>query len=113
MAEPSHRERFWVTDPPAVFEGEDEDLGQNLLIVFTTRGKLLHYYKEGLDIEVDRRKCMVRRWAMLKKDCAQIQMAGVAIDPEVEGLSHIVLFQTKSQIDQGAVAMANGLLKKT
>jgi hypothetical protein len=92
MAEPDPRDKFWVVDPPAVYE--DEENGTVLLLIFTTRGQLLHYFRNvpGLP-KLERDSTMSRRYGRLKQDIKRLGWSGIVIDPNpTGGESRIIRF---------------------
>ena len=93
MQEPKSREKFWITDPPFIFE--DEENGVVLIGVFSNRGKLKDYYNAH-DLWVsDNPNLTLRRYGRLKQDCSVLGWSGLAIDPDPEsGVSRIIIFKS-------------------
>lgn len=91
MPEPKPRQKFWVTDPPATFDNEEE--GVVLICVFSTRRLLKDFYdSQGLPEEA-RAEPQIRRYGKLKRDCGMIGWQGIAIDPDPEtGRCRIIRF---------------------
>jgi hypothetical protein len=91
MAEPKPREKFWVTDPPATFD--DEENGTVLICVFSNRRLLKAFYEsQGIENPAERHM-QIRRYRKLKTDCHRLGWNGLAIDPDPEtGNCRIIRF---------------------
>ncbi len=91
------RTKFWVTDPPAVYE--DDEQGVCFMLVFTTRRLLMDHY-QSLDggKELGRRTPIQKRWARLVGYVKALRLHGINIDPDPNGVkpSTLVIFNSET-----------------
>jgi hypothetical protein len=93
------REKFWCTDPPALYEDPEQNIA--FLLVFTTRRHLLDYYAkiEGAG-KMTRNTAIQKRWARLTFYVRELGLDGINIDPDPDGgPSKLVLFNAAKQQD--------------
>jgi hypothetical protein len=100
MALPKPRDKFWVVDPPAVFDDtEDNPDGVILICVFSTK-KLLRDFHSAQTGEVVRKDIFSRRYSRLQKDCTMLQWNGIVIDADPEtGKGRIIRFDGQADLE--------------
>jgi len=100
MALPLPRDKFWVTDPPAVFDDTEENPdGVILICVFSSRKTLREFYASQTG-GAEKKDMFQRRYQRLQRDCTMLQWNGLVIDPDSKtGQGRVIRFDGQADLE--------------